>query len=64
MDDREGWRERIRDIRLMVQHDDDDDDIFPKGMNPKVNVIARLEFELTYYAVTVQHVSHYPVGSD
>ena len=23
--------------------------IFPKGINPKVNVIARLEFELAYF---------------
>ena len=31
---------------------------FPKGISLKVNVIAWLEFELTYYDVTVQHVSH------
>ena len=30
-----------------------------KGINPKVNVIAQLEFELSYYDITVQHVSHY-----
>ena len=24
-------------------------DTFPKGISPKVNVIARLEFELAYY---------------
>ena len=29
------------------------------GICPKVNVIARLAFELTYYDVAVQHVSHY-----
>ena len=28
-------------------------------VSPKVNVIARLEFELAYYNVTIQHVSHY-----
>ena len=33
--------------------------IFPKGISAKVNVIAWLEFELTYYNVTVQHVNHY-----
>ena len=32
---------------------------FPKGISPKVNVIVRLKFELTYNGVTVQHVSHY-----
>ena len=32
---------------------------FPKGISPKVNVIARLEFELAYYDVVVQYVSHY-----
>ena len=31
----------------------------PKGISPKVNEIASLEFELAYYYVTVQHVSHY-----
>ena len=30
---------------------------FPKG--PKVNVIARLEFELTYLENALQHFSHY-----
>ena len=28
----------------------------PKGMRSKVNVIVRLEFELAYYDVSVQHV--------
>ena len=32
---------------------------FPKGISPKVNVIAWLEFELAYYDVKVQHVNHY-----
>ena len=27
-------------------------------ISPKVNMMARLEFELTYYDVAVQHVSH------
>ena len=30
----------------------------PKGISPKVNVISRIEFELAYSDVTVQHVSH------
>ena len=37
--------------------------IFPKGINPKVNVIAWLEFELAYYDFAVEHVSHYATGS-
>ena len=35
---------------------------FSNGINPKVNVIARLEFELTYYDVADQHASHYTTG--
>ena len=31
-------------------------------MSPKVNVIAWLVFELTYYDIAVQHVNHYPAG--
>ena len=31
---------------------------FHKGINPKVNATARLEFELAYYKVAVQYVSH------
>ena len=27
-------------------------------MSPKVNVIARLEFELAYYNVAIHHISH------
>ena len=36
---------------------------FAKGINPKVNVIVRLEFELAYYDVTVQHISQYAMGT-
>ena len=32
---------------------------FPKGICPKVNVIARLEFELAYYDSAVQRFNHY-----
>ena len=31
------------------------------GISLKVNFIARLEFELDYYDITFQHVSHYAV---
>ena len=33
--------------------------IFLKGISPKVNVIAQLEFKFTSYDVTVQQISHY-----
>ena len=36
-------------------------DTLPKDISLKVNVRERLEFELSYYNVTVQHVSHYPM---
>ena len=32
---------------------------FPKGISPKVNIIARLEFELANFEVAVQRVNHY-----
>ena len=31
---------------------------FPKGISPKVNVIAQTEFEFSCSNVMVQHVSH------
>ena len=31
---------------------------FIKGTDPKLNVITRLEFELTYFEIVVEHVSH------
>ena len=34
-----------------------------EGTSPKVNVIARLEFELTNYDITAQHVNHYATGT-
>ena len=36
--------------------------IFPKGISRKVNVKARLEFELAYYDFAVEHVSHDIIG--
>ena len=30
-----------------------------EDISPKANIIARLEIELAYYDITVQHVSHY-----
>ena len=34
--------------------------IFLKGISRKVNFIARHEFELAYYDVTILLISHYP----
>ena len=34
----------------------------PKCISQKVNIIASLEFEFSYYNVTVQHISQYPFG--
>ena len=31
---------------------------FAKGISLEVNIITQLEFELTYYNITVQHVSY------
>ena len=31
---------------------------YPKVISPKINVMARLEFELSYDDVEVQHMSH------
>ena len=36
---------------------------FCKGISPKVNVMARLEFELVYYDVAIQHASYYSTGT-
>ena len=35
---------------------------FPKGICPKVNIIARLEYELTYYDSGVRRFNHTPRG--
>ena len=32
---------------------------FSKVISPKKNIIERLEFELTYYNVSIQHVNIY-----
>ena len=36
---------------------------FPKGISPKVNIIAWMQFELTHSDVMVQHVSHYETST-
>ena len=36
---------------------------FPEGICLKVNVIARLEFELAYYDSAVQHFKRYTTGT-
>ena len=35
----------------------------PKGISPKVNIIAWLEFKFTYYDVAVHYNSHCGMGS-
>ena len=37
--------------------------IFSLDIGPKVNVIARLEFELAQYDFSIQHFNHYITGS-
>ena len=37
--------------------------IFPKSIRPKVNIIARLESELTYRDFAVQYVSYYATAT-
>ena len=32
---------------------------FPKGICPKINIIARLEFKLAYYDSAVHHFNYY-----
>ena len=45
---------------LPARYDDnDDDDNFPKGIGPNMNIIVRLQFKLAYYKTLVQYVSHY-----
>ena len=36
---------------------------FPKCISLKVKLIARLEFEHTFFVVAVQHISHYTTGT-
>ena len=36
---------------------------FLKAISPKVNVTARLKFELVYFKAAISHVSHYALGT-
>ena len=36
---------------------------FAKSINPKVNIIAQLEFKLTHFKAAVLHFSHYAKGT-
>ena len=36
---------------------------FPKDINPKMNVIPRLEFKLAYSDVVVPRANHYAIGT-
>ena len=33
------------------------------SISPKLNIIARLEFELVYYDVEVEHINHYATAN-
>ena len=48
---------RRKRCNLIIHGDEKVDHTIPKGISPKVNVIAWLEFELVYYHVTVQLVN-------
>ena len=37
--------------------------IFSEVISPKIKVMPRLEFELTYYKVIIQNISHYTMGT-
>ena len=37
--------------------------IFPNGINPQMNVIAWMEFEVATIETAVQHFSHYSMGT-
>ena len=52
MNDREKWRERVRDIRASGT-------MMMMMISTKVNIMARQEFEHAYCNVAVHHVSHY-----
>ena len=54
--------EKNRSSTIYLCQEDKGVHSFPKDTSPKVNVIAQLEFELAYYNVAVQHVSHYATG--
>ena len=54
--------ERGSGISVIPARHDDDDDTFPKYINPKVKVIEQLEIELAYIEAAVQNISYYAVG--
>ena len=56
MNDREKWRERVRDIRATST-------TWWWWWSPNVNLIAWLEFELAYFEVTAQHFNYYATGT-
>ena len=71
MNDREKWRERVRDIRAtstiwydiyIIQPIDKRLISFPKLFFPEENVIVRSEFELARYDITTHHVNHFAIG--
>ena len=57
INDREGWRDRVRDIRA-----DGTKRWWMNGIHPKGNEIAKLDVKLCYYDVAVKHVIHYAIS--
>ena len=53
-----------RTVVVLFNHSWEDKGVhtFPKGICPKVNVIARLEYELAYYDSAVHRLNHYTRG--
>ena len=51
-------------VILLEEHSWEDNGVhtFPKDIRPKVNVIARLEYELDYYDSAVNRFNHYTTG--
>ena len=44
---------------LTLKKEDNEVHTFPKGIHPRMNIIAQLEFELTYYNSEVLCFNHY-----
>ena len=50
-----------RTVVVLFNHSCEDKGVhtFPNGICPKVNIIARLEYELAYYDYAVHRFNHY-----
>ena len=50
-------RSRVMVLYLTHRWGDKEDHTFPKGISPKVSVMAKLGFEHIYYDITAHHIS-------